>query len=108
MWNVDFDAFGAHPAVVMSINRPNARLGHVAVIPVTGSAGPSQTHVALDADAGLTRYDQSYADVTGLQPVDRNRLLDRRGLLTASELDRLGVQLAIYLGLDTPGMDVFG
>ena len=64
--------------------------------------------MALDADAGLTRDDQSYADMTGLQPVDRNRLLERRGRLAAPELERLGVQLAIYLGLDTPGVDIFG
>jgi len=104
VWDVDFDDFGLHPAVVLSINLLNTRLGHVAVIPVTGTRGPDQTHVPLDGDAGLTRYAESFADVTGLQPVARSRLLERRGLLALPELDRLARQLTIYLGLDSaPG-----
>ncbi|WP_324273319.1 type II toxin-antitoxin system PemK/MazF family toxin [Blastococcus brunescens] len=99
VWDVEFEDFGEHPAIVLSINPMNVRLGHVAVIPVTGTNGPEQTHVALSVDAGLTRYDESYADVTGLQPVARERLLKQRGLLTTQELDRLGRQLKVYLGL---------
>ena len=99
VWDVDFEEFGMHPAVVLSVNPLNAPLGHVAVIPVTGTRGPEQTHVPLTADAGLTRYDESYADITALQPVARSRLLTRRGLLTRTELDRLGNQISIYLGL---------
>jgi len=99
VWDVDFDEFGMHPAVVLSVNPLNARLGHVAVIPVTGTTGPDETHVPLTADAGLTRYDESYADVTALQPVARARLLTRRGLLTRDELDRLTRQLTVYLGI---------
>lgn len=99
VWDVEFDDFGMHPAVVFSINPLNVRLGHVAVIPVTGTKGPDQTHVPLTADAGLTRYDESYADITALQPVARGRLLARRGLLTQSELERLGRQIATHLGL---------
>lgn len=99
VWDVDFDDFGSHPAVVLSINALNTRLGHVAVVPVTGTRGPDQTHVPLGPDAGLTRYAESFADVTGLQPVARSRLLDRRGLLAVPELDRLANQLTIYLGL---------
>jgi mRNA interferase MazF len=72
-----------------SINLMNARLGHVAVLPVTGTAGPEQTHIPLTADAGLSRYRQSYADVTALQPVARASLLARRGLLASAERDRL-------------------
>ena len=53
----------------------------------------------LTADAGLTRYDKSYADITALQPVARSRLLTRRGLLTPTVLDRLGNQISVYLGL---------
>ena len=99
VWDVDFDEFGMHPAIVLSINPMNVRLGHVAVIPVTGTASPEQTHVPLTTDAGLTRYDESYADVTALQPVARARLLTRRGLLTSSELDRLTSQLTVYLDI---------
>lgn len=104
VWDVDLDEFGLHPAVVLSINLLNTRLGHVAVIPLTGTRGPEQTHVLLDRDAGLTRHVESFADVTGLQPVARTQLLERRGLLAAAELDRLGRQLTIFLGLDpAPG-----
>lgn len=99
VWDVDFDDFGMHPAVVLSINLLNARLGHVAVVPVTGTVGPEQTHVPLNADAVLTRYAESYADVTALQPVARSRLLTRRGLLNRSEVDRLARQIAIYIGM---------
>ena len=99
VWDVDFPDFGTHPAVVLSVNALNARLGHVAVIPVTGTPGPVTTHVPLTPDAGLTRYPQSYADVTALQPVDRARLLRQRGRLVPSETDRLAAQLRTYLGL---------
>lgn len=73
---------------MLSINPLNARLGHVAVISVTGTAGPHQTHVPLTADAGRTRYEESYADITALQSIDGGRLLVRRGLLTGTQLDR--------------------
>ncbi|SDQ51400.1 type II toxin-antitoxin system PemK/MazF family toxin [Quadrisphaera sp. DSM 44207] len=99
VWDVDFADFGMHPAVVVSINALNTRLGHVAVVPVTGTRGPEATHIPLTGDAGLTRYDESYADVTALQPVHRSRLLARRGLLARAELGRLGRQLGTYLGL---------
>ncbi|MGY1838170.1 MULTISPECIES: type II toxin-antitoxin system PemK/MazF family toxin [unclassified Modestobacter] len=39
VWDVDFE-FGSHPAVVVSVNPMNSRLGHVAVIPITGTKGP--------------------------------------------------------------------
>lgn len=99
VWDVDFDDFGTHPAVVLSINALNVRLGHIAVIPVTGTSGPEQTHVPLTADAGLTRYEECYADVTALQPMARSRLLRRRGLLTRDEISHLGRQITTYLGL---------
>lgn len=99
VWDVHFPAFGTHPAVVLTVNPLNSRLGHVAVIPVTGTEGPGETHVPLAADAGFTRYAESYADVTGLQPVARGRFHRRRGLLSGSELAHLEEQLRVYLGL---------
>lgn len=42
VWDVDFDEFGLHPAVVLSINALNIRLGHVALVPVTGTRGPDR------------------------------------------------------------------
>lgn len=99
VWDVRFPAFGQHPAVVLSVNPLNMRLGHVAVIPITGTPGPELTHVPLTPDAGLTRYDESYADITGLQPAARGSLLRRRGILTHGELARVEDQVRIYLGL---------
>lgn len=99
VWDVRFPTFGDHPAVVLSVNPLNVRLGHVAVVPVTGTPGPELTHVPLTAEAGLTRYDESYADVTGLQPAARGRFLRRRGLLTRGELSRVEDQVRTYLGL---------
>ncbi len=99
VWDVDFAEFGEHPAVVISTNAPNAQLGHVAVVVVTGTTGPATTHLPLTADAGLTRYDESYADVTSLQPVDKADLLCQRGQLAQGELRRLEAALRVYLGL---------
>ena len=102
VWDVRFPAFGEHPAVVLSVNPLNVRLGHVAVISITGSPGPASTHVTLTADAGLTGltgHDESYADITGLQPVARGRFRRRRGLLVIGELAHLEDRLRIYLGL---------
>ncbi len=98
VWDVDFE-FGRHPALVLSVNPLNSRLGHAAVIPITGTPGPPSTHIPLDADAGLTKYDRSFADVTSLRPVARTRLRRQRGLLTRAELARIEVQLRTYLGL---------
>lgn len=91
--------FGEHPAVILSVNPLNVRLGHVAVIPITGTPGPTLTHIALTREAGPTRYDESYADVTALQPVARGRLRRRRGLLVATEIRCLEDQIRTYLGL---------
>jgi mRNA interferase MazF len=99
VWDVRFPHAGEHPGVVLSISPMNRRLGHVVVLPITGTEGPSQTHVAVDADAGLTRYDESYVDITGVQAVARGRLRRRRGLLAPSELDRVTDQLRVYLGM---------
>lgn len=85
--------------MILSINQLNARLGHVAVVPITGTHGPTLTHIPLGADAGPTRYDESYADITALQPVAKSRCRHRRGLLAPSELKRLEDQLRVYLSL---------
>lgn len=98
VWDVGFE-FGTHPAVVISVHPLNSRWGHVAVIPVTGTPGPSSTHIPLDGGAGLTKYDESYADVTSLRPVARTRLRKQRGLLAHTEMARIEAQLRTYLGL---------
>ena len=99
VWDVDFQGFGQHPVVVLSANPLNGVLGHVAGLVVTGTSGPPTTHLTLDADAGLTRYDVSYVDVTSLQPIDKMDLLQQRGRLAPSELRRIEAVLRVYLGL---------
>lgn len=99
VWDVDFAEFGEHPAVVLSASPLNRRLGHVVVVPVTGTRGPDATHIRLTPESGLTRYAESYADITAVQPVDRTCLLTRRGLVALAELRRIEDQLRTYLVL---------
>jgi mRNA interferase MazF len=99
VWDVRFPGFGEHPAVVLSVNLLNVRLGHVVVIPVTGTPGPESTHVPLTEEAGLTRYNESFADVTALQATSRDRFRRRRGLVSSGELRHMEDRLRIYLGL---------
>lgn len=99
VWDVRFPGFGVHPAVVLSVNAMNRRLGHVVVLPITGTRGPALTHMPLDADAGLPRYDGSYVDGTGVQAVTRGRCEQRRGLVPPTEMAVLEEQLRTYRGL---------
>lgn len=66
---------------------------------ITGTAGPDATHIPLDPEAGLTRYDVSYANATDLHTVDQSRLRRRRGRLHPAELQRLESAIRTYLGL---------
>ena len=75
------------------------RLSSVTVVVITGTEGPLPTHVALDPEAGLTRYDVSYANATDLHSVDRSRLRRRRGRLHPAEMQRLERAVRTYLGL---------
>jgi mRNA interferase MazF len=99
VWDVRFPAFGVQPAVVLSINMLNVRLRHATVIPITSSPGPDSTHVRLTRDVDLTGHEESYADVTGLQPAERTHFRRRRGLLVALDLAQLEERLCVYLGL---------
>lgn len=99
VWDVFIPQAGLHPAVVVSVNAVNARLQHVAIIPVTGTSGPQTTHIALGSDAGLTKYAESYADVTAIRAAAKGSFRARRGRLSLSEVQRLESQLSIYLGL---------
>ena len=99
VWDVRFFTFGVHPAVVLSVNPLNTRLGRAAVIPITGNRGPEGTHVPLTVDTGSTRYPECYADVTGLQPAARSRFRRRRGLLDRAEISHVEDRLRVYLGL---------
>lgn len=90
---------GEHPVLVVSSNAVNARLRHLAVLVLTGRPGPPASHLMLDADAGLTRYDTSYVDVTSIQGIPRNDAVQRRGLVSRSEMTRIEAALRVYLVL---------
>ncbi len=99
VWDVRFPApVGDHPAVVVAANALRPRLSAVTVVLVTGTAGPSETHVRLDREAGVTRHDESYANSTDLHTVPLSRFRRRRGLLSPDEL--VAVEEALRLVLD--------
>jgi mRNA interferase MazF len=99
VWDVRLPIVGEHPAVILTINPMIARLSSMTVAIVTGSPGPAPTHIPLDPEAGLTRYDLSYANATDLHSVDRSHLRRRRGRLHQAELQRLESAVRTYLGL---------
>ncbi len=99
IWDVDIPAVGEHPAVVLSANPINTHLGHITIAVVTGTPGPPVTHVPLGAEAGLTRYDLSYANATDLHAVNKERFLGRRGLCSKDELAHVESLVRVYLEL---------
>lgn len=99
MWDADVPGVGEHPSVVLSANPVDERLGHLTIVVVTGTAGPAATHVPLDADAGLTRYAESYANATDIHAVNKERFLEHRGRCSDSELARIESLVRVYLGL---------
>jgi mRNA interferase MazF len=100
VWDVRFaQPVGEHPAVVLSVNLLNTRLATVVVAVITGTEGPTGTHIRLDADAGLTRYGESWVNITDLHSIPRSRFRRFRGRLASVELERVSEQVRIYLGL---------
>lgn len=99
VWDVFLHGAGIHLALVMSVNAVNARLQHIAVIPITGTPGPGSTHIPLDHDAGLTKYAESYADITGIRAAAKANFRGQRGRVSLAELAHVEHQLSIYLGL---------
>ena len=85
--------------VVLTINALGTRLSAVTVAVITGTEGPSATHVPFGADAGLTRYPISFANATDLHTIAQARLRQRRGLLHPAELSRLEAAVRLTLGL---------
>lgn len=53
VWDVHIPIVGKHPAVILTINPMIGRLSSVTVAVITGTAGPTTTHITLDAEAGL-------------------------------------------------------
>lgn len=100
VWDVRFRApIGEHPAVVLSVNMLNTRLSTAVVALITGTEGPVGTHVRIDADAGLTRYAESWVNITDLHAEARSRFRRHRGRLALAELHRISGLVRIYLGL---------
>ncbi len=99
VWDVVFPRIGTHPAVALTTNALRGRLSSVTVVLVTGSQGPSTTHVKLGPSAGLTRYPVSYANVTGVHTVPVARCRTLRGRLTPDDMELLEDSLALVLGL---------
>ncbi|WP_432534219.1 type II toxin-antitoxin system PemK/MazF family toxin [Kineococcus arenarius] len=99
VWDVAFDEAGDHPAVVISNHVLHERLGHLAVLLTTGTAGPRATHVPLDADAGLTGHDVSFVNVTDVHSVRKRQLLRLRGRLSPQEVRTVESRLGLYLSL---------
>lgn len=99
VWDVFIHQAGVHSALVMSVNPVNARLQHVAIIPITGTRGPASTQVAFNSDAGLTKYAESYADITGIRVAAKAHFRKQRGRVSPEELGHVERQLSIYLGL---------
>ncbi len=99
VWDARIPVAGIHPVVVLTTNAMIGRLGSITVAVVTGTPGPAPTHVALDAEAGLTRYPVSFADATDLHTVARTALRKRRGRLHPAEQRRLDSAIGTYLGL---------
>lgn len=90
---------GPHPVVVLTVNRVSAPLSAVTVALITGTAGPSSTHVPVGPESGLTKYDESYVNCTDLHTVAKPRLRRRLGLLSATEMRSMEQALRVILGL---------
>jgi mRNA interferase MazF len=99
VWDAHLPRIGDHPVVVLTVNALIPRLSAATVAVITGTEGPPSTHVRIDRDAGLTGYDESYANATDLHTVDKARLHRRRGLLHPRELAGLEDAVRLYLGL---------
>ncbi len=100
VWDVYPARAGRHPVVVLTVNRLLRHLSSTTVVLVTGTAGPRSTHVPLGADAGLTRYDESYAVATELHNVPLAALTVRRGRLSRAEMRSLESAVRGVHGLD--------
>ncbi|WNM29158.1 type II toxin-antitoxin system PemK/MazF family toxin [Streptomyces sp. Li-HN-5-11] len=90
---------GPHPVVVLTVNRISEPLSALTVAVITGTPGPTSTHVPIGPDCGVTKYDESYVNCTDLHTVDKPRLRRRLGLLDPNEMRRVEECLRVILGL---------
>ena len=88
VWEAHFPPpIGPHPVVIITSNALIPRLSALTAALVTGTPGPSTTHIPIDAAAGVTKYPESWVNVTDLHAVPRSRLRQRRGRLSLGELE---------------------
>jgi mRNA interferase MazF len=85
--------------VVLTINPLIGRLSSATVAVITGTEGPATTHISLGREAGLTKYDASYVNVTDIHTIAQARLTKRRGVLHPAEMAHLEEGLRVTLGL---------
>ena len=90
---------GVHPVVVVMSNALIPRMSSVTVVVVTGTPGPSTTHVRLDSDAGLTKYPVSWANAASVHAIPKTRFRRLRGRLSSVEIENLGAALKSVLAL---------
>lgn len=101
VWDVQFPKpIGARPAVVLTTNLLITRLGAVTVAEVTRTAGPPSTHVAIDADVGLTGRECSWVNTTALHTLPKGKLRKHRGRLGPVEMRRVSDAVRLSLDLD--------
>lgn len=99
VWDAQMPRIGKHPVVILTINRLLQLLSSTTAVLVTGTAGPRATHIPLGRDAGLSRYDESYAVATELHNVPLGALRRPRGRLSGAELRALEDAVRIAHGL---------
>ena len=85
VWDAHVPGAGNHPVVVLTINPLIGRLSSVTLAVITGTEGPSVTHISLGPEAGLTTYDVSFANVTDIHTIAQAKLARRRGPLHPAE-----------------------
>ncbi|GAA0539635.1 MULTISPECIES: type II toxin-antitoxin system PemK/MazF family toxin [Streptomyces] len=90
---------GAHPVVILTVNRIAEPLSAVTVAVVTGTSGPAATHLPIGSECGVTKYDESYVNCTDLHTVDKSRLRRRLGLLDPVEMRQIEDRVRVILGL---------
>lgn len=99
VWDAAMPRVGDHPVVILTINGLLQRLSSTTAVLVTGTPGPRSTHILLGSEAGLTRYDESYAVATELHNVPLAALRTQRGRLSLGEMRALEDAVRIAHGL---------